>query len=139
MKLLRPMACDFMVYKDYKINLICLSSMWNQLQDPTPPLLCYQSSFTIHHNISLKSHICKFSHCIFHPPLIIHFFVNDLLLSKLIQIRQAGYLNQKWSHCTLWWCLWWLLQALPLFSYNFDVVYSIFFASSNSDVLFIYY
>ena len=32
MKLLRPMTCDFMAYKDYKSRFkICLSSMWNQL------------------------------------------------------------------------------------------------------------
>ena len=46
MKLLPPMACDFMVYKDNKNWLkIYLSSMWNQPQDSTPHLFSYQSSY----------------------------------------------------------------------------------------------
>ena len=45
MKLICPKACDFMVYKGYKNWLkIYLSSIWNQLQDPTPHLSSYQSS-----------------------------------------------------------------------------------------------
>ena len=38
MKPIHPTACGFMVYK------ICLSSMWNQLQNPAPHLSCYRSS-----------------------------------------------------------------------------------------------
>ena len=40
---LRPTACDFMVYKDYKNWFkICLSSMSNQLQDLTSYLSSYR-------------------------------------------------------------------------------------------------
>ena len=48
MKLLHSTACDFMVYKDYR-NWFknCLSSMWNQIQDPPPHLSSYRSSITI--------------------------------------------------------------------------------------------
>ena len=42
---------------------------------------------TIHHNIFLKSLLCRFSHCIFHQSLIIYFLINDLLLLKFIQTR----------------------------------------------------
>ena len=41
MKPIHPTACGFMVDKDYKI---CLSSMWNQLQNPAPHLSRYRSS-----------------------------------------------------------------------------------------------
>ena len=45
MKLLHPMACDFMVYKDNKNwPKTCFSSMWNQLRDPEPHLSSYRSS-----------------------------------------------------------------------------------------------
>ena len=44
-RLPHPMACDSMVHKDYRNRFkICLSNMWNQLQDTTPHLLFYQSS-----------------------------------------------------------------------------------------------
>ena len=82
---------------------------------------------TIHHNISVKSLPCEFPHRIFHQLLIICFLVNYLLLSEFIQTRHTG--RGTWTKnnlCTLWWYLWWLLQALPLFSYSFDGVYSTF-------------
>ena len=45
MRLLHPMVYDFMVHKDYKNQFLkfFLSSMRNQLQDPTPPLFSYRS------------------------------------------------------------------------------------------------
>ena len=45
---------------------------------------------TIHHNISLKSLPWEFAYRIFHQLLIIHFLINDLLLSKLLQTRHTG-------------------------------------------------
>ena len=45
MRLLHPMVYDFMVHKDYKNQFLkfFLSSMRNQLQDPTPHLFSYRS------------------------------------------------------------------------------------------------
>ena len=132
MKLLRPTTYHFMVHKDYKNRFkICLSSMWNHLQDPTPHLFSYQcvtiivspsitmffwspsqASFLIESSISFWSYIFWSMTC--------------CLQVHLGTLYRRVYLKQKQSPCTLWWCLWWLLQALLLFSYNFDVVYSTF-------------
>ena len=91
MELLHPKACDFMVCKDYKNCFkICVSNMPNQPQDSTPHRFFIDHSVTIHHNISLKSLPCEFPHRIFHQLLIIHFLINDLLLSKFIQTSHTG-------------------------------------------------
>ena len=91
MKLLHPMTCNFMVYKDYKNQLkICISSMWNQLQDPTPHLSSYRSS--CHHSSQyfLEVPPMRVSSS-YHPLTLDHtFLTNDLLLSKFIQVCHTG-------------------------------------------------
>ena len=103
--------------------------MWNQLQDRTPHLfsclsMCHHPSQYFFEappkRVSLTHHSSN---------LIIHFFINDLLLSMFIQARHTE--GRIWAKnslfvYTLWWCLWWLFQALSLFSYSFDGVYSTF-------------
>ena len=111
--------------------------MWNQLQDLTPRLSSYWSSY--HHplqyfNISLKSLLCEFSHCIFHQPLIIHFLVNDLLLPKFIQARHTG--KGIWTKNNLFDLVMVPLMASSSSSFVFiQFWHGIFnvFASSNSD------
>ena len=43
------------------------------------------------------------------------------------EVSELKIISLRWCQCTLWWCLWWVLQVLPLFSYSFDGVYSTFF------------
>ena len=108
---------------------ICFANMWNQLQDRTPHLfsclsMCHHPSQYFFEappkRVSLTHHSSN---------LMIHFFINDLLLSMFIQARHTE--GRIWAKnslfvYTLWWCLWWLFQALSLFSYSFDGVYSTF-------------
>ena len=93
MKVPHLTTCDnFMVCKDYKMNplkfifLICRISL--RIQHLACSLLNHH--VTIHHDISLKSLPCEFSHCILHQPLIIDFLVNELLLLKFIQTHHTG-------------------------------------------------
>ena len=91
MKPLHPTACDFMVYQGYKIDLKFVFpkreiNFW--IQHLTSSLINHL--VTMDHNIFLKSLTCEFSHCIFHQTLIIHFLINNLLLSKFIQERHTG-------------------------------------------------
>ena len=104
MKLHRPTACDFKVYKDYKIGLkfafpVCRINL--RIQHLTCPFINHH--VTIHHNIFLKSLPCKFPLCIFHQPLIIYFLINDLLLLKLLETRQTDggiqTKNNRLVHC----------------------------------------
>ena len=140
MRPLHHTTCDFKVYIGYKNQLkICLSSMWHQLQDPTPHLSSYDLCVTIHQNIFLKSLPCEFPHRIFHQSLIICFLINDLLLSKFIQTCHTGR------------CIWTKNNLFVSCDGLFDGFFKLFlcfhtwrgifnfFASSNSDVLFIYY
>ena len=90
MKLLRLATCDVIVYKDYKIGLkfifpVCGINL--RIHYITCSLINHRVA--IHHNIFLKSIPCEFSHYIFQQPLIIHFLVNNLLLSKFIQTRNT--------------------------------------------------
>ena len=141
MELLHPKACDFMVCKDYKNCFkICVSNMPNQPQDSTPHRFFIDHSVTIHHNISLKSLPCESPHRIFHQLLIIHFLINDLLLSKFIQTSHTDGVSVPKIIS-----LYPLMIPLMAFSSSSFVFIQIrwgifnFFASSNSDVLFIYY
>ena len=113
-------AYDFMVYKDYKINLklvfpICGINF--RTQHLTCPLINHR--ITIYHSSYHKSLPYEFSCCIIHQPLIIRMLINDLRLSKFIQARHAcrgiGTKNN-------------LLIPFndPLFSYRFNMVFSIF-------------
>ena len=90
MKLLRLTACDFMVYKDYKISLkfffpVCRI---NFIQHLACSLINHR--VIIPHNIFLKSLRCEYPQCIIHQSLIIHSLINDLLPPKLTQARHAG-------------------------------------------------
>ena len=84
-------TCNFMVHKDYKIDLkfvfpICRINL--RTQHLACPLINHY--ITIHHNIFLKSLPWEFRYRIMHQPLIEHMLINDLLLSNFIQTRQAG-------------------------------------------------
>ena len=68
---------------------ICFANMWNQLQDRTPHLfsclsMCHHPSQYFFEappkRVSLRHHSSN---------LIIHFFINDLLLSMFIQARHT--------------------------------------------------
>ena len=102
--------------------------MYNQLQDPPPHLFSHLSS--CHHSsryffeaspmlVSWLYHSLTFDH-IFFGQWLAAFEVHP---GKPYRRR---YPNQKQSPCTLWWCLWWLLQALLMFSCNFEGAYSTF-------------
>ena len=142
MKLVRPMTCDFMVYKDYKnqpLKLVFPTCGINfRIQHLTCPLLNHRT--TIHHNISLKSLPREFPHRILHQILIIHFLVNDLLLSKFIQDAiQAGVSEPKITSLYLV-IVSLMASSVSCFSFiQFRRGIFNFFASSKSDVLFIYY
>ena len=83
--------CYFMIHSTIKSTLkFFFSNTQNQLQDPTPQLFFYQS---LRHHPSpyfLNPLPSKFSHRIIHQLLIIHFFIDDLLLSKFAQARHTG-------------------------------------------------
>ena len=141
MKLLHPTACDFMVYKDYKnqplkfIFPICGINF--RIQHLTCLLLDHR--VTINHNISLKSLPYKLSHCIFHQLLIIYFLINDLLLLKFIQTCHTG--GGIWTKNNLFVPCDGLVDGFFKSSFVFVQFWCgifNFFASSNSDALFIY-
>ena len=90
MNLLHPTACNFMVYKDYKIGLkfvfpICRINF--RTQHLTFFLINHR--VTIHHDNFLKSLPCEFPYRIIHQSLIVYMLINDLLLSKFIQARHT--------------------------------------------------
>ena len=126
-----------MVYKGYKIK-ICLSNMWNQLQDRTHCLFSYQSYCRHPSQYFFEAPPMQVS-SLYHP-LIINFLVNELLLSKIIQAPiQMEVFRPK------------IVSLYPVIvslmaSSSSSFVFKQFrrgifnpFASSNSDVLFIYY
>ena len=130
-----------MVHKDYKNQFkICLSSMWNQLQDPTPHLSSYQSSCHHPSRYFLKSFPCEFCHRIFHQPLIIYFLISDLLLLKFTKARHTSRVSEPKIFS-----LYIVMVSLVASSSSSFVFIQFrrgifnFFASSDSDVLFIYY
>ena len=139
MKLLHPTACDFIVYKDYKNCFkISLSNMSNHPQDPTPHRFFY--CVTIHHDIFLKSLPCEFPYHIFYQFLIINFLINDLLLSKFLQILHTD--GSIWTKIMSLYLLMVSLIASPNSSFVFIQFWRgifNFFANSNSDALFICY
>ena len=77
--------------------------MWNQRQDPTPQLFSYQS--LCHHpsRYFFEAPPMQVSSLYIHQPLIIHFLINDLLLSKFIQARHTDggirAKNNLFVHC----------------------------------------
>ena len=86
MKLLRLAACDFMVYKSYKISLKFVVPMCGinfKTQHLTSLLINH--CVTIHPDIFLKSLPCENPHRIIHQLLSIYFLINDLILSNFIQ------------------------------------------------------
>ena len=141
MNLLRLIICHFMVYKDYKIGLkfvfpICGINF--TIQHLTCSLIDHCA--TIYHNIFLKSFPVKFPNCIFHQSLIIYFLINDLLLLKFIQTRDTGGVSKL--KIIFLYSVMVSLIASPSSSFVFiQFWWGIFnfFASSNKDVLFIYY
>ena len=139
MKLLHLTACDFMVYKDYKIDLkfvfpICEINLL--IQHLTCSFINHR--VTIHHGILLKSLPCELLHRIFRQLLIIYFLINGLLLSSRHCI-QAGVSEIKIISLYI------VMVSLTASSSSSFVFIQFrrgifnFFASSNSDVLFIYY
>ena len=102
--------------------------MWNQPQDPTLHLFSCLSS--CHHLLQyfFGAHPKQVS-SLHHPSTFVHALFNQWPAAFKVHLNTPyswGHLHQKKSLCTLWWCLWWLFQALPLFSYSFDRVYSTF-------------
>ena len=88
MNLLHLTVCDFIVYKEYKIGLkfvfpICRINF--RIQHLACSLINHRI-ISIDYNIFLRFLLCEFSYCIVHQLLIIHMLINDLLLSKFIQI-----------------------------------------------------
>ena len=119
---------------------IYLSSMWNQLQDPTPHQFFIDNRVTIYHDIFLKSLLCEVPHRIFHQLLIMHMLINGLLLWNFIQTRHtAGGIptkNNLLVHCD---SVFEASSSSSLVFIQFPRGIFNFFASSNSDFLFIYY
>ena len=139
MKLLHLTACDFMVYKDYKIDLkfvfpICEINLL--IQHLTCSFINHR--VTIHHGILLKSLPCELLHRIFHQLLIIYFLINGLLLSSRHCI-QAGVSEIKIISLYI------VMVSLMASSSSSFVFIQFrrgifnFFASSDSDNLFIYF
>ena len=139
MNLLRPTACDLMVYKNYKISLkfffrVCRINLRIQ------HLSCHFNNHpvTVYHNISLKSLPCNFPHRIFHQLLIIYFLINDLLPSKFLWARHTGRAiwtkNNIFVHCESLMAS--SSSSLVFIQFRGGILN--FFASSDKDVLFIY-
>ena len=138
---LSPKACDFMVYKDYNIGLTfvfpkCKINL--KIQHFSRSLINYR--VTIHHDIFLKFLPCEFPHRIFHQLLIIYFLINDVLLLKFLQARHARGVSEP--KIIFLYPVMVSLMASSSSSFVFIQfrrgIFN-FFASSNSDVLFIYY
>ena len=109
-----------------------------RIQNLICPLIDHR--FIIHHNISLKPFPCQFSHCILHQPLMIHFFLSMICCfqSSSRHAIQAGISEPKIISLYL------MMVPLMASSSSFFVFVQFwrgmfsFFASFNSDVLFIY-
>ena len=141
MKPLCLMACDFMVHKDYKIGLkfvfaICRINL--RIQHLTCPLITHR--VTIHHSIFLKSLPCEFPNRIFYQLLIVCFLINACCCrSSSKHAIQAGVSEPKIISLYL------VIVSLIASSSSSFVFTQFqqgifnFFASSNKDVLFIYY
>ena len=139
MKLLH-LTCDFMVYKDYKIGLefifpVCRINI--RIQHLTSSL--FNHRVTIHHDFFLKSLLCEFPHRIFHQLLILYLLINDLLLSKFIQTGHTGRGVSELKIISLYLAMVSLMASSSTFFVFIQFRRGIFnfFASSNSDVLFI--
>ena len=128
-----------MVYKDYKIDLkfvfpICEINLL--IQHLTCSFINHR--VTIHHGILLKSLPCELLHRIFRQLLIIYCLINGLLLSSRHCI-QAGVSEIKIISLYI------VMVSLMASSSSSFVFIQFrrgifnFFASSNRDVLFIYY
>ena len=91
MKFFHLTACDFMVYKCYKIGLnfvFPISRISSRIQGFTCSSIYHY--VTIHHDIFLKQLPCEFPHRIIHKLLIMNFLIIDLLLPNFIQTRHTG-------------------------------------------------
>ena len=140
MRLLHLPTCDFMVYEDYKISLKFVFPI-HGINFRTQHLACspIYHRFTTHHNILLKSLPCEFPYRITHQLLIIYFLINDLLLSKFIQVRLTDG-GMRTKNNLLVPCDGVFDGFFKLFLFFIHFRQGIFniFASSYSDVLFIY-
>ena len=91
MNLLHPTACNFMVYKDYKINSQNLYFQYVEStsgSNTSPVLLSIivSPSITIFFEVPPKRVLS-----LYHPLTFDHIlFINGLLLSKFIQARHTG-------------------------------------------------
>ena len=79
---------------------------------------------TIHYYIFLKPIPAKFLYCIIHHLLIVHFFMDDLLIPKFILARHTDRTTCTKNNLLVF-CdgVFDAFQALLLFSYSFDGLY----------------
>ena len=141
MKSLRFTACDLWSIKTIETDLkfiFPVSGISFRMQHLTCPLIDHR--VTIHHNVSLKSFPCEFPHCIFHQLLIIYSLINDLVFSKFIQTRDTGRVSEPKIIYLYFVMVSLMASSSSSFAFvQFPRGIFNFFASCNSDVLFIYY
>ena len=136
MRSLRLKACDFMIYKGHKISLK-LISLIRRINVRVQHLTCFSiyHRVTIHQNIYLKPVPSEFPHGIIHQRLVVHCFIDELLLSEFIQeAMKTGVSGAKIMMVSL------MASSSSSFVFiQFQRGIFNFFENSNNDVLFIYY
>ena len=125
-----------MIYKGHKISLK-LISLIRRINVRVQHLTCFSiyHRVTIHQNIYLKPVPSEFPHGIIHQRLVVHCFIDELLLSEFIQeAMKTGVSGAKIMMVSL------MASSSSSFVFiQFQRGIFNFFANSNNDVLFIYY
>ena len=141
MKPLRPTASDFVVHKDYKIDLKFVSPV-SGISFRTHYLTCplINHRFIIYHNIFLKSLPCESPHSIFHQPLIIDMLIMLMACCFRSSSRHAMQVSEL-KIISLYLVMVSLMASSTSSFVFLQFRWGIFnfFASSHKDVLFIYY
>ena len=141
MKLLHLTACDFMVYKGYKIGLKLVPPI-GQINFRVQNLTCspVYRRVTIHHDILLKPFPSEFPYHIIHQLLVVNFLIDDLLFPMFIQARHASGISPpkiKYLRFVMVSLMTFSSSSLAFIQFRRCIFNS--FAFSNNDVLLIYY